>query len=152
MALAKRNDVPQAFLLDGSHEPFGVCILNRRASQLQAQVVEGAAKARVAPRRVGARHGQQLLDSVAKRGRPGPRRPAVPSYLVGGLYHFGRSVSDLARACRLMGEGAYDRLHAPTADGASLTRVGGAQARRVRECWVIARGWRRPAKLACRRR
>ena len=28
------------------------------------------------------------------------------------LYHFGRSVSDLARACRLMGEGAYDRLHA----------------------------------------
>jgi hypothetical protein len=28
------------------------------------------------------------------------------------LYHSGRSVSDLARACRLMGEGAYDRLHA----------------------------------------
>ncbi len=28
------------------------------------------------------------------------------------LYHFGRSVSELARACRLMGEGAYDRLHA----------------------------------------
>ena len=28
------------------------------------------------------------------------------------LYHFGRSVSDLAQACRLMGEGAYDRLHA----------------------------------------
>jgi hypothetical protein len=26
------------------------------------------------------------------------------------LYHFGRSVSDLARACRSMGEGAYDRL------------------------------------------
>ena len=32
--------------------------------------------------------------------------------VVRGLYHFGRSVSDLARACRLMGEGAYDRLHA----------------------------------------
>ena len=32
------------------------------------------------------------------------------------LYHFGRSVSDLARACRLMGEGAYDRLHAALQD------------------------------------
>ena len=32
------------------------------------------------------------------------------------LYHFGRSVSELARACRLMGEGAYDRLHADDDD------------------------------------
>jgi hypothetical protein len=38
--------------------------------------------------------------------------PQVRTNLVGGLYHFGRSVSDLARAFRLMGEGAYDRLHA----------------------------------------
>ena len=34
------------------------------------------------------------------------------SNVVRRLYHFGRSVSDLAQACRLMGEGAYDRLHA----------------------------------------
>ena len=34
------------------------------------------------------------------------------SNVVRRLYHFGRSVSELARACRLMGEGAYDRLHA----------------------------------------
>jgi hypothetical protein len=32
--------------------------------------------------------------------------------VVRALYHFGRSVSDLARACRSMGEGAYDRLRA----------------------------------------
>jgi hypothetical protein len=38
---------------------------------------------------------------------PGPRTNVVRR-----LYHFGRSVSDLAQACRLMGEGAYDRLHA----------------------------------------
>jgi hypothetical protein len=34
--------------------------------------------------------------------------------VVRALYHFGRSVSDLARACRSMGEGAYDRLRAPS--------------------------------------
>ena len=38
---------------------------------------------------------------------------AMEANVVRRLYHFGRSVSDLARACRLMGEGAYDRLHAP---------------------------------------
>ncbi len=49
-------------------------------------------------------------------GRPtargGPRCALELLNVVRRLYHFGRSVSDLARACRLMGEGAYDRLHA----------------------------------------
>ena len=49
-------------------------------------------------------HGRQV---GCARGRAVRR-----ANLVGGLYHFGRSVSDLARAFRLMGEGAYDRLHA----------------------------------------
>ena len=46
------------------------------------------------------------------------RKTRVHSVLnvVRRLYHFGRSVSDLAQACRLMGEGAYDRLHAQSVE------------------------------------
>jgi len=66
--------------------------------------------------------------------------PQVRTNLVGGLYHFGRSVSDLARAFRLMGEGAYDRLHAPPprsrepgpARATFLLTVPASQARRER--------------------
>jgi hypothetical protein len=48
-----------------------------------------------------------------RRTRRGQVKRFHPN-VVRRLYHFGRSVSDLARACRLMGEGAYDRLHAET--------------------------------------
>ena len=48
------------------------------------------------------------------------------------LYHFGRSVSDLARACRLMGEGAYDRLHAV------LSSVSAWRASKAPSTWSVA--------------
>jgi hypothetical protein len=54
---------------------------------------------------------------------PPSRRTATrPSNVVRRLYHFGRGVSDLARACRLMGEGAYDRLHAWSPNALGVNR------------------------------
>jgi hypothetical protein len=59
--------------------------LNGRASEVQAQVPERAAKTRVAPRWVLARHGQQLLDSVGARTRTPRTAPARAVVLDGDL-------------------------------------------------------------------
>jgi hypothetical protein len=57
--------------------------LNRRASEVQAHVLERAAKARIAPRWVLSRHGQQLLDRVGVRART-PRTPPACAVVLGG--------------------------------------------------------------------
>jgi hypothetical protein len=56
--------------------------LNRRAPEVQAHVLERAAKARVALRRILARHGQQLLDRVGARART-PRTPPACAVVLG---------------------------------------------------------------------
>ncbi len=63
-----------------------------------------------------ARSCQGVMSGASNHVGLRPMPPAVVltwvANVVRRLYHFGRSVSDLAQACRLMGEGAYDRLHA----------------------------------------
>jgi len=59
--------------------------------------------------------------SVFPFDKPTSRAPNIVfANVVRALYHFGRSVSDLARACRSMGEGAYDRLRAEGPPGLPL--------------------------------
>jgi hypothetical protein len=73
-----------------------------------------ASSSTVGPECVSASRKPKGAGRAERRAEAGRRSRLIGSllYVVRHLYHFGRSVSDLAQACRLMREGAYDYLHA----------------------------------------